>query len=226
VSPDVGLRFYRPNLASGDAILFKMANELVKAGDVVWDVGANVGLFTFAAANRAGKGGCVIAIEPDLWLASLLRRSCEYREGADDAPVTVIPAAISDALGLAQFHIASRSRSSNHLEGGGSIQAGGTRRSETTITITLDWLLESLPPPRVLKIDVEGLEQRVLAGAGTVLSEARPVVWCEVDPINKEKVTRILQAQRYELFYANQEPTDRKPLPQAPWETLAIPLPL
>jgi FkbM family methyltransferase len=226
VSPDAGLRLYRRNLASGDGILFKMADELVRPGDVVWDIGANVGLFTFAAANRAGKSGCLIAIEPDLYLATLLRRSCELRKSAEDAPVTVVPAAISDTLGLAKFHIAARSRSSNHLEGSGSTQAGGTRRTETVLTITLDWLFEKLPPPRVLKIDVEGLEHRVLAGAGAVLSKARPVVWCEVDPVNEEEVTKIFQAQRYELFYANQDPTQRVPLPKAPWETLAIPLPL
>jgi FkbM family methyltransferase len=203
-------------------MLFKMANELVKAGDVVWDVGANVGLFTFAAANRAGKNGSVVAVEPDLWLATLLRRSCDLQKGSE-APVTVVPAAVSDSFGLETFHIAARSRSFNHLEGGGSTEAGETRRSETTITITLDWLLERVPPPQVIKIDVEGLEHRVLAGAATVLSKIRPVIWCEVDPVNKEEVTRILLAQRYELFYANKDPAERQSLPKAPWETLAIP---
>lgn len=74
-----------------------------------------------------------------------------------------------------------------------------------------------------MKIDVEGLEHKVLAGATKVLSQARPVIWCEVDPVNKEEVTRILRARDYEIFYANQEPSQRQPLSQAPWETLAIP---
>src|SRR5271154_3189504 len=106
VSPDAGLRFYRRNLAAGDAILFRMVDELVKAGNVVWDVGANVGLFTFAAAHRAGKNGHVIAIEADPWLADLLGRSCELRDRNSDAPVTVVPAAASDSLVLTKFHIA------------------------------------------------------------------------------------------------------------------------
>ncbi|MGB2602021.1 MAG: FkbM family methyltransferase [Candidatus Sulfotelmatobacter sp.] len=223
VSPDAGLRFYRRNLAKGDAILFKMVDELVKPGDVVWDVGANVGLFTFASANRAGKNGEVIAIEADLWLAGLLRRSCEMLERSINAAVTVIPAAASDSLGLATFHIAQRARSSNHLEGVGSTQAGGTRRIESIVAITLDWLLQQLPAPQVLKIDVEGMEHRVLGGASSVLSTARPLIWCEVDPLNKDEVTKILHGHDYELFYANQDPVQRQPLLRAPWETLARP---
>jgi FkbM family methyltransferase len=226
VSPESGLRFYRRSIASGDATLFKMAGELVKPGDVVWDVGANVGLFTFAAAYRAGKSGAVIAIEPDTWLASLLQRSCELRERDSEAPVTVISAAVSDQVGLAKFHIAARSRSSNHLEGGGSTQSGGARRTEMVITITLDWLLQSLPSPRVLKVDVEALEHRVLAGATTLLSKVRPVVWCEVNPVNQQEVTSIFRAHQYQLFYANQNPSERQSLSQAPWDTLAVPLPL
>ncbi|MFZ0813870.1 MAG: FkbM family methyltransferase [Candidatus Sulfotelmatobacter sp.] len=202
-----------------------MANELVKTGDVVWDVGANVGLFTFAAANRAGERGEVIAIEADLWLVSLLRRSCTLLEHSRNAAVTVLPAAASDSPGLAKFHIAQRARSSNHLEGVGSTQTGGTRSIEYVLAVTLDWLLERVAAPRVLKIDVEGMEHRVLAGATAVLSKARPVIWCEVDPVNKDEVTRILHAHDYDIFYANQNPSQRKPLARAPWETLAYPRP-
>lgn len=223
ISPDAGLRFYRRDLAKGDAILFRMVDELVKRGDVVWDVGANVGLFTFASANRAGDTGKVIAVEADLWLVSLLRRSCELLEPGRNAAVTVVPAAASDSLGLAELHIAARARSSNHLEGVGSTQAGGTRRIESIVTITLDWLLQQLPGPQVLKIDVEGMEHRVLAGATSLLSKARPLIWCEVDPVNKDEVTRILHSHDYDLFYANQDPSQRQPLLRAPWETLACP---
>jgi FkbM family methyltransferase len=226
VSPDAGLRFYRRNLAAGDAILFKMAAELVKPGDVVWDIGANVGLFTFAAANRAGKSGKVVAIEADLWLVGLLRRSSRQTDQSRNAVVTVVPAAASDSLGLAQFHIAARGRSSNHIDGVGSTQAGGTRNIESVVTITLDWLLEKAPAPQVLKIDVEGMEHRVLEGASSLLATVRPVIWCEVDPVRKEDVTRILRAHNYELFYANQEPHLRQPLRGAPWDTLALPRPV
>jgi FkbM family methyltransferase len=223
VSPDAGLKFYRPNLAKTDPILFQMARELVRPGDVIWDIGANVGLFTFAAANQAGRSGKVVAVEADMWLVTLLRRSSALSECTGNAPVTVLPAAISDSVGLSKFHIAKRARSSNHLENAGSTQSGGTRRTEHVLTISLDWLLERVPPPQAVKIDVEGAEHRVLAGATELLSKVRPRIWCEVDPSNAGEVTKILHAYDYEIFYANEDASRRRPLPRAPWETLACP---
>src|SRR5258707_10347990 len=72
VSPDASLRLWSPLLKSD---LFDLARQFVHPGDTIWDIGANVGLFTIAAAQRAGPNGNVISIEPDPWLAALLRRS-------------------------------------------------------------------------------------------------------------------------------------------------------
>ena len=52
------------------------------SGSVVWDIGANVGLFAFAAASLAGPGGQVVAMEPDAWLVQLLRRSAKMQPAA------------------------------------------------------------------------------------------------------------------------------------------------
>ena len=57
-------------------LLFRMVRELVMSGSVVWDVGANVGLFSFSEAALAGPG-FVLAIEPHVWLAHLLVRSAQ-----------------------------------------------------------------------------------------------------------------------------------------------------
>jgi FkbM family methyltransferase len=223
VSPDAGLRHCRPKLAEADPLLFRMVDELVRPGDVVWDVGANVGLFTFAAANRAGSAGQVVAVEADLWLVSLLRRSAE-RIAAADAKVTVIPAAVSNSVELAKFHIAKRARSANYLEGAGTVEAGGTRATEYVVTISLDWLLERMPVPNVLKIDVEGLEHRVLAGATRLLSAGVARIWCEVSPTNAEAVAGIFRTAGYEMFYANVDAAKRQPLKRAPFDTLALPV--
>jgi len=60
-----------------DPLLYEMAEELVKPGSVVWDVGANVGLFSICAAARSGRSGQVLAIEPDFWLANLINRTAQ-----------------------------------------------------------------------------------------------------------------------------------------------------
>src|SRR5262245_5189078 len=60
VSPGSSLRYWRDFNAIDD-VLFDWAVEFVKPGLKVWDIGASVGLFTFAAAFKAGSNGRVLA---------------------------------------------------------------------------------------------------------------------------------------------------------------------
>lgn len=223
VSPESGLKFYRKDLRRTDLTLFRMATELVRPGDTIWDIGANIGLFSFAAAAIAGLQGRVLALEPDTWLVSLLRRSCGLQVSGR-AAVTVVPAAVSDSMGLAQLHIAARSRSSNFIAAGDeSTQAGGTRKTECVIAVTLDFLLQHFPAPQVLKIDVEGMENRVLAGGARLLEHAKPRIWCEVSTKNSKHVTQLLRDASYTLFDATQDAGHRRSTSEATWDTLALP---
>lgn len=67
-SPDVALMFWKRDLDRTDPVLFDSAIEFIKAGDVVWDVGANVGLSNCAAASVCGPDSQVLEIEADLRL--------------------------------------------------------------------------------------------------------------------------------------------------------------
>jgi len=222
VSPAAGLRFWRPHIEKCDPRLLNLAADLVKPGAVVWDVGANVGLFSFAAAGLAGPSGRVLAIEPDQWLVSLLRRSVRANTKRT-ARVDILPVAISDSLDVKQFHIAQRSRSANYLDGYGLTDAGGSREMHLVPTATLDWLLERFPAPAVLKIDVEGSEVEVLKGAQRLLSEAQPVLLCEVGEQNSDAVAEYLRPHGYLLFDADLAKAERRPLARACWSTLALP---
>ena len=88
VSPEAGLRYWRWGVETADPMLFRMVRELVRPGSVVWDVGANVGLFSFSAAALAGPGGFVLAIEPDVWLAHLLGALCRRIRGQPHPPTS------------------------------------------------------------------------------------------------------------------------------------------
>lgn len=225
VSPDAALRLWRRDLAAMDPLLLRLAAELIRPGDTVWDVGANVGLFAFAAAFAAGRSGRVVAVEADDWLASLVRRSASSAAPAY-APVDVLAAAVADRTGVLDLHIASRGRAGNHLGVlAGSTQTGGHREARKVPAVTLDGLLADFPPPRVLKIDVEGAEALCLRGAERLLAEVRPVLLCEVAEENAAEVGARLRAHRYVLHDAA-APPDRRPPIQAPvWNTLAAPTP-
>lgn len=67
ISPLAGLKYLFRPMDTIDPTLCRLAREFVRGGHVVWDVGANVGLFSFAAAHFAGAGGRVISIEPDVY---------------------------------------------------------------------------------------------------------------------------------------------------------------
>ena len=106
VSSEGGLRLLGRSMTQSDPELLGLAAETVRRGDTVWDIGANLGLFSFAAAVAAGPSGRVLAVEPDTVMAGLLRRSAASNSG--QAQVDVLPAAVSDEESVARFHIARR----------------------------------------------------------------------------------------------------------------------
>jgi FkbM family methyltransferase len=220
VSTEGGLRYLAHPMAQVDPALLRLAAEVVRRGDTVWDIGANVGLFSFAAAVMAGPEGRVLAVEPDTDLVGLLRRSAAAAVGL--APVEILPAAIADDLSVARFHIARRNRATSHLAGFGSAMAGGVRSTRVVPTLTLDWLAARFPAPDVLKIDVEGAELAVLVGGGRVLADS-PVVICEVSGQNTAAVSTVLAGHGYTLYDGDQLVGERVPVPVAPFNLLAIP---
>ena len=178
-------------------MLLNAAQEFVCDGDVVWDIRANVGLFTFAAASKSRTGKC-LAVEPDIWLCHLLRKSAQHNP---DLKVDILPVAVTDTVGLAKFNIAVRSRSTNYLENAlGSTQTGGVRDTYVVPAVTLDFILSEYDAPNFVKIDTEGAEHFVLRGATQLLSQAKPIVLCEVAGENFAEVSSILLENDYKLY--------------------------
>jgi len=205
VSPDSALAYWRRDVTKVDPFLFGMVRELVRPEMTVWDIGANVGLFAFAAASL---GANVIAAEADIWLAHLMHRSMLL----NGLSVDVLPAAVSDSTGVSKLYLSERGRSSNSLRGSGTAQ--------TVVRVTLDWMLDHFPAPQVLKIDVEGLEYAVLQGGRKVLRGGR-VIFCEVTE-NHDLIGELLRDARYELYAARAD--KREPLRRPSRDTLALPV--
>lgn len=194
-----GMRYLLKPCRSWDPQLLRIAALLVKRGACIWDVGANVGLFSRAAAFHAGSNGTVVALEADSDAATLLRHSCRYRE-ENHAKISVVPVAISDRCGFVTFDIAKRSRSSNAIHGFGSTQTGGVIESRILPSVTLDSVLGHFRPPDVLKIDVEGAELDVLNGGQRTLAEARPLIYCEVQGNTCLHVSKMLDELKYRVW--------------------------
>lgn len=203
VTPACGLRVLKFWLNPFVDSLLAAAKILIAEGDTIWDIGANVGVFTIAAAVRS-KTGTVLAFEPDPWLASILRRTVALHENAG-FHILVIEAAISDANGIGWLNINARSRAMNNLAGKSVWSERRSKKSVVpTAMLSLDTVEISLNmrKPDLIKIDIEGAEHMLFRGATRILEHVRPVLFVEVAASsgNRPEVSSILKKYGYRIF--------------------------
>lgn len=138
----------------------------LRCGMTVWDIGANVGVYTLSSARKVGPRGRVFAFEPMPRNVELLRRHIGLNRLTN---VEVCEFAVSDVAGKLRM-AEGDSPSEFHVDPSG--------RWETR-AITLDcWRAEvNSTPPDVIKIDVEGSESAVLRGSVGLLMEHRPSIY-------------------------------------------------
>ncbi|HEY7137547.1 MAG TPA: FkbM family methyltransferase [Acidimicrobiia bacterium] len=168
---------------------------LVRNGDVVVDVGANLGIHAIAL-SRLTPDGHVYAIEAAERTVGLLRANVDAN---DTGNVTVVHAAMSAEPGTLRLYVnreyAAGSMVVEHASalfqshlaiaqtGDGAQPADPTRTPwgdvQEVTTMTLDQLTADLERVDVIKIDTEGHDMQVLAGARDTLRRFRPAVAME-----------------------------------------------
>lgn len=163
--------------------------ESIRPGDVVFDIGANVGFFTLLASRRVGEAGRVYAFEP-------LPRNLAYLDvhlRANGITNTeVIPLAVSDRSGTGRFSVA-ESAAMGKISSEGSIEVR---------LASLDELIAScvVVRPHFMKIDVEGAESEVLAGAAVLLREEPPIIHLSAHGISQyQRCRSTLQHLGYQI---------------------------
>jgi FkbM family methyltransferase len=145
----------------------------VRPGDVVWDVGANVGLYTSLFGELVGPAGKVVAFEPvPQSYRALLEGTTEV------ANVVALNRGLSDRPGRMPMVIAGEPTAATNSFFGD----GPGERIELELAAGDDLAEgEQLPLPDVVKIDVEGFELEVLTGLRGTIGEPRcRMVLCEV----------------------------------------------
>jgi FkbM family methyltransferase len=152
----------------------QLLRRIIHEGDTVYDIGANLGLFTLLFSSAVGPGGHVIAIEPNPALTGNLAKTIEPLPR-----VQLHCCALASEPGSAIFYIPKDDHMLASLA-----NWSGQRVNEVTIPVdTLDHIVDQHPPPALVKIDVEGAEDLVLQGASRMLaSPTPPIIFFEQIP--------------------------------------------
>ncbi len=151
----------------------------VRAGDVAYDIGTNIGVYTVFLGKAIGNTGCVVGFEPE---------SRSYRRCTDNlrmnllTNVQLFAYALGKEEGEARLVVDERPSTGVHhvLRPG---ESADVCRSQLAKVVIGDRFIaeQALPVPAIVKIDVEGMELDVLLGLSATLrrQECR-LVCCEV----------------------------------------------
>lgn len=149
---------------------------LLRPGDAFVDVGANIGWHTVMGAEAVGPGGSVIAVEPDPDNFELLRVNCIRNELPH---VSLHACAVGDHAGIATLHVAERNLGDHRLY---AVEGEARRQIEVPVE-TVDRLVSRTNlRVRLVKIDVQGFEARVLRGMTRLVEGCFPAIVMEFWP--------------------------------------------
>lgn len=183
--------------------------QFVSEGDLVFDIGANIGDHTKLFLDL----GCrIVAVEPQRNCVATLQRSFGDR-------INIVQAAITDSAGMATLKKhdtlhAMATLSDEWLSR--SDHAGDWFRRERVQTVTFDNLISRFGRPKFAKIDVEGSERKLFSGLSTAIDSLRFEHACELIDDTSACVAKMETLGRYEYNYLPAHSTDMQ-LPE--WKT-------
>ncbi|MDC2974922.1 FkbM family methyltransferase [Prochlorococcus sp. AH-736-K09] len=173
---------------------------------IFWDIGANIGMFSLYAAIK--KNANVFSFEPSVFNLETLTKNIQINNLSDQ--ITLIPNPISDKSGPNMMKY-------SNLEVGGALSVFKEnfgydglpidycyKYSVTGITLDEAHETLSIPLPKYIKIDVDGLEHLILKGSKKVLQNIESILI----ETNKnflsqyEEITRILKENKFTLRYS------------------------
>ena len=150
----------------------------IPTGAVVWDIGANVGLYSCYAAKR--RGCRVFAFEPSVFNLELLARNIFANELTEC--ITIVPLPLSDVLAVSKLNMTT-------TEWGGALSTFGQpyghdgqtmRKVFEFPTIGLSMVdaveLLKIPQPDYIKMDVDGIEHLILKGGTPILRRVKGIL--------------------------------------------------
>ena len=176
-------------LGAHERAVFRELQKIIRPGATVYDIGANVGLFSARFARWVGADGWLYALEPNPICVSFLRANLEH---VGTRNFTILPVAASNSRSDCTFSL--NYGSSMIGVGGDSPVAGKPGHQIRVEGESLDTLIATfnLRRPDFIKVDVEGAEASVVAGMTETLENTRPGLMIELH--GREAASNTLRA--------------------------------
>ena len=173
---------------------FNLLQQLCAAGDVVIEVGSNIGAHTVGLAKAVGPNGRVIAFEPqriafqtlcaNMAINSLTNVDCHWSAAGTSKGSILVPEIDP--------------RKPNNF---GGVSLINSSRGTKVPCIRLDDL-EDITRLRLIKIDVEGMEADVIRGASQLIEKFKPCLYVENDRIDSsEALMRLIDSLGYQMYW-------------------------
>lgn len=158
--------------------------SIIRPGDTVLDIGANVGAHTVLFSHLAGSNGRVLSFEPLPSNLAQLRENVARRGRFQNVEVFPVAVGGPEASGSVTLLVPGGdfTQASLRAHAAGSWVHGSKTESYECPITSIDHHFHALPMERVdlMKIDVEGAELEVLRGAQGLLAQYQPMIYCEL----------------------------------------------
>jgi FkbM family methyltransferase len=202
--------------------------RLLRPGQVLVDIGANIGFHSLLGAHLVGPKGKVIAFEMDGANCALLRASMAAN-GFEH--ITLHEVAVAESAQTLSFALAAGTGNGGVVT---EVIAGdlGTARwteAKQARAVAVDDVIPPGEPVHVIKMDIEGSEFRALCGMTRLLKEQRPILLFEFFPrllrdvgrVNPETLLDTVRVFHYDVWRA-EEVGKRDPQPITNAEAIAL----
>ena len=136
-------------------------DRVVGPGDVVLDIGANIGYYTIMLSKLVGETGMVYAIEPEPRNFERLQRNVQLN--GIESIVETHQIGASDAVGTGMLHVSRRSNLHSFLGLGAGDDTIGAQSIEVPLT-DVSTFIRGKRPVDLLRMDIEGYEVEVISG--------------------------------------------------------------
>ena len=213
IQPDKFLLYHFQNGLCFEPEILWVLLHVLKEGDTAIDVGANIGFFTLIMSRLVGPTGKVIACEP----GSNNLPTLQYHLGRNHVEnVQVVAQPLWAAAGPITFYLNPDDRSSNAMwdpaQWEQNVEAKAHPQKLTLEATTLDRLIGDASSTKLVKIDTEGAEQRILEGAHRLLAtNMPPFIIAELNPLglpqancSAESLRSLMSGYGYRMFFLHQ----------------------